>query len=459
MIGMFIFGGKKKEEKKRRVEEKKLRLPESVLVAIQKFHARANKGYIKLVAEADPEKNESRAMRIMDAEQRHEEGNMYISALKQKKYQKVGAFTKFEERPPRGLPIVHGFLALLLSYHSGKVLPEIGHAVGDAIDKYYFAGERDISDIKKNPEEFAALVARELKENNIITDEEKAKQAILRGLPTIIRIAEKLWPENHDPEHLEKASNALYKGVEDPIHILRQVGIDIEPELEEFRQLLAEISGKEVRPKFPETKKAVEEELRAKGVPEEQIKVVAARLATAVWLENQLRALKESSTARLYGGVSLIEIRNLREKIVAKKHVAEKAMEHIEKYWMKGAILPLEERHIDPKMLPFVREHAAGMMKDIKNLAERVKRGELDPQDVRNILTIERDLLDVTHEAIERTIGNPENLMKNRGARGVEDKFMIKREAIEAMHIKLKPHFETARVKVPVKGDLIFNEL
>jgi len=156
---------------------------------------------------------------------------------------------KFEDRPPRGLPVVHGFLALLVSHHSGKVLPEIGHAVGDAIDKYYFAGERDIRDIKKNPEEFAALVARELKENNIITDEEKAKQAILRGLPTIIRIAEKLWPENHNPEHLEKASNALDEGVEDPIHILKQAGIDIEPELEEFRQFLAEISGKKVKKK------------------------------------------------------------------------------------------------------------------------------------------------------------------------------------------------------------------
>ncbi len=163
-----------------------------------------------------------------------------------KKYQNVGMYARFEERPPRGLPIIHGFLALLLSHHSGKIIPEIGHAVGDAIDRYYFGGEieRDISDIKKNPEEFAALIAKELKKNYIITDEKKAKEAILKGLPPIIRIAEKLWPENHDPEHLEKASNALYKGVEDPIHILKQAGIDIEPELEELRNIIAEISGK-----------------------------------------------------------------------------------------------------------------------------------------------------------------------------------------------------------------------
>ncbi|WP_145973171.1 hypothetical protein [Thermococcus barophilus] len=71
-------------------------------------------------------------------------------------------------------------------------------------------------------------------------------------------------------------------------------------------------------------------------------------------------------------------------------------------------MMPLEEKHLDQKMLPFVREHAVGMMKDIGNLAEKVKRGELDLQDVRNILVIERDLLDRTHEAIERIIGNPE---------------------------------------------------
>ncbi|WP_456369147.1 hypothetical protein [Thermococcus sp.] len=93
------------------------------------------------------------------------------------------------------------------------------------------------------------LVARELKENEIITDEEKAKKVILQGLPTIIRIAEKLWPENHDPEHLEKASSALYKGVENPLHILKQAGIDIELELEEFREFLAEISGKKIEGK------------------------------------------------------------------------------------------------------------------------------------------------------------------------------------------------------------------
>ena len=133
--------------------------------------------------------------------------------------------------------------------------------------------------------------------------------------------------------------------------------------------------------------------------------------------------------------------------------MAEKAAEIIENYWMKGKIVPIKEEHLDPKMLPFVREHASGMMEDIKNLAERVKRGELDPQDVRNILAIERDLLDVTHEHIERAMGSPKNLIENRRARGPEDKFLLRRSAIEKMHRELKPHFETARVRIPVKGN------
>lgn len=82
MIGMFLFGGKK--EKKKRVEEKKLKLPESVLIAISRFHARANKGYIKLVTEADPENNENRVMKILDAKHMRSwgEGDIYLQYTK-----------------------------------------------------------------------------------------------------------------------------------------------------------------------------------------------------------------------------------------------------------------------------------------------------------------------------------------------------------------------------------------
>ncbi|MDI3476386.1 MAG: hypothetical protein PWQ79_2177 [Thermococcaceae archaeon] len=208
------------------------------------------------------------------------------------------------------------------------------------------------------------------------------------------------------------------------------------------------------KPKFPQVQKQVEEELKARGVPEEQVKVIAPRLATAVWLENQIRALKESSFAKIAGGVPASELRALKEKILAKKHVAEKASELVEKEWMRGNIVSVkEEEHLDKKLLPLVKEHAAGMLEDIKALAERVKRGELDAQDVRTILAVKRDLLDRTHEAVERTLGNPEHLMENKRAWGAEDKFLIKKEALEKMHEELKPHFETARVRICIKTE------
>ena len=73
---MFIFGGKKKEKK---TAEKKPNLPESVQLAIVNMHARVNKGFIKLLREADPEKNEKRIMKVLEAKPKYSEENIYIS--------------------------------------------------------------------------------------------------------------------------------------------------------------------------------------------------------------------------------------------------------------------------------------------------------------------------------------------------------------------------------------------
>ena len=61
-----------------------LKLSNSLQSAIGNFYARADRGYVKLVAEADPEKNENKVMKILDAGQKYGEGNIYISALEQK---------------------------------------------------------------------------------------------------------------------------------------------------------------------------------------------------------------------------------------------------------------------------------------------------------------------------------------------------------------------------------------
>ncbi|GEM_PF-4481853 len=44
-----------------------LKLSNSLQSAIGNFYARADRGYVKLVAEADPEKNENKVMKILDA--------------------------------------------------------------------------------------------------------------------------------------------------------------------------------------------------------------------------------------------------------------------------------------------------------------------------------------------------------------------------------------------------------
>ncbi len=57
-----------------------------------------------------------------------------------------------------------------------------------------------------------------------------------------------LLPDN-SKEHAILLKGAFRYHVKDPLVLLKQAGIDIEPELEEFRQFLAEISGKKVEPK------------------------------------------------------------------------------------------------------------------------------------------------------------------------------------------------------------------
>ena len=73
---MFIFGGKKKEKK---TAEKKPNLPESVQLAISHMHPGVNKGFIKLLRVADPEKNEKRIMKVLEAKPKHSEDFIYIS--------------------------------------------------------------------------------------------------------------------------------------------------------------------------------------------------------------------------------------------------------------------------------------------------------------------------------------------------------------------------------------------
>ncbi|ASJ09494.1 hypothetical protein A3L11_09725 [Thermococcus siculi] len=65
------------------------------------------------------------------------------------------------------------------------------------------------------------------------------------------KIIDTLLPEVTE-EDLEVLGRAIHYQTDDPFVVLRNAGIDIEPELEEFRQFLAEISGKKITPKTSE---------------------------------------------------------------------------------------------------------------------------------------------------------------------------------------------------------------
>ncbi|QDA31720.1 hypothetical protein FH039_09085 [Thermococcus indicus] len=59
--------------------------------------------------------------------------------------------------------------------------------------------------------------------------------------------------------------------MDDPVGILKRNGIEVEPELEEFRQFLAEISGKKI-----EQAKSVHPSLGNSGIPPEVLAVAKA---------------------------------------------------------------------------------------------------------------------------------------------------------------------------------------
>lgn len=219
------------------------------------------------------------------------------------------------------------------------------------------------------------------------------------------------------------------------------------PELDRVLYILAGKKPEEmhVKTKYPQVQKQVEEELRAKGVPEEQIKVVAPRLATAVWLDKWFENAAKSYTYKKLGGVPMDEIKNLRNMILAKKHVAEIAAKKIEEYWTRGNHVQITEKHVDPKMAPLVKEHAAGMLEDLENIRKAVKEGKMSVEEAINLMHVERDLLDIAHEHVERLMSSPEHLAKNPRPLGVEDEYVVRLAGIMKTHKELKPHLEKAR--------------
>ncbi|WP_157727091.1 hypothetical protein [Thermococcus siculi] len=137
-------------------------------------------------------------------------------------------------------------MALAIARKLGNTNPTIGHAVGESLSMWLSRG--GYPDIKKNPDQFVNLLAKTLQARGMYVDE-NVKKTIRDALEKSMKIADKLIPDVSSVKHLDAISRAIANDAEDPFQILRNAGIEIEPELEEFRQFLAEISGKKIEEK------------------------------------------------------------------------------------------------------------------------------------------------------------------------------------------------------------------
>ncbi|AFL95710.1 hypothetical protein CL1_1511 [Thermococcus cleftensis] len=284
---MFIFGGKKEKPRRDIYEElsKKWGLPKEVVKNIGYVYGSPGRGLIKILKSVDPENSEKYAWNALDVDDRGD--YIYIRSIEDSEYREKAG----REKAPHGVhyPIIHGFLTLAIARKLGNTSGIIGHAVGEALSMWLSRG--GYPDIKKNPDQFVDLLATILQRRGMYVDE-NVKRTIREALEKSTKIADKLIPDVSSVKHLDATSRAIANDAEDPFQILRNAGIDIEPELEEFRQFLAEISGKKVAPKkFPE----VEETSRAssKSLIAPELLAIAKGLEFAGYSEEAMKRAEE----------------------------------------------------------------------------------------------------------------------------------------------------------------------
>jgi len=149
--------------------------------------------------------------------------------------------------------------------------------------------------------------------NHIPIVKEKLREQLKQGLPKAFKIVDKLLPDN-SKEHAIILKNALDYDVQNPLQILRNAGIDIEPELEEFRQFLAEISGKKIEPKGSKARKAVEGRVPpevlsiAKALEFSDFSEKAMKKAEKELLKMIDRFIKEEDVEALFHAVKLLRL-------------------------------------------------------------------------------------------------------------------------------------------------------
>ena len=305
LAGMFIFGRKKEEDPMEiyRRLARKYGLTVEQVKKIGRLIVRMGKNLPELVANADPEQDVRRMYKILDIERLpSKEGKkyVYIKSIQGHAHHKRGIRAKHKDAIK--IHIVHPFLALTMSHLAKSTSKHVGHAVGDALDGLVVEGH-EFEKLRSNPETLAELIIQFAKDRGIPVKEED-KDKLVIAFQKAAKIADKLVADASE-ERLDALYQALAEETEDPLYILKRNGVDIEPELEEFRQFLAEISGKKI-----ETRKAVDEMNASGNIALEAQKLLGILngLKFADYSERAVeKALKELDTQI----EKLIEARNL----------------------------------------------------------------------------------------------------------------------------------------------------
>jgi len=251
LTGMFIFGGKKEKKKETESESmRKLReASEKYGIPLEKLDkvglfAIYNGGQARILQKAlgIPEK---KLFEVLDAGYTIPDKHIYISSHWEKKWRDTS------REPYRAhLAQTHPILAVAAAEHTKTYTRDVGHAVGDAIDRIYREGI--YLELKKDPTPLIDAIYEELTERGIpIPNSEKFYEDMKKAFNVASKIADKIVIMDKDPQTIETAARLMAGHVEDPVSKLKELGIDITPEVEELKQVFAEISGKKRKAKPP----------------------------------------------------------------------------------------------------------------------------------------------------------------------------------------------------------------
>jgi len=301
---------RKKEEKQSLKREEESTVPKSLRHKVSVVVQDHGKGLYRILARATPEGDENIVKKILA----HNKAIEKPDATQEAGYKKRYAYEATPEEKIIAVhyPLIHTLLALAMAYHTGVHNVQSAKTVEEVMNALY-NNRRDYAYIKENYKRLANAIAKQAHYDNLTTDPEKTAKVMERAFEKAFKIIDKLLPEVNE-ENLEVLGRALHMSTDDPFVVLRNAGIEVEPELEEFRQFLAEISGKKIEPKGSKARKAVEGRIPpevlaiAKALEFSDFSEKAMKKAEKELLKMIDRFIEEEDAEALFHAVKLLRL-------------------------------------------------------------------------------------------------------------------------------------------------------